>query len=446
MSTPLSNRTVRAVYLVTYSQANLNKFPEREDFSEAVATAFNTVGDSGVKVLYHATCREKHQDGNSHYHCTIKLSGPKRWLRIKNHLSEMFGIVVNFTGDHDNYYSAYKYITKEDPDVYHSTGHPNLKEAVSPKTKHCLKAWRKRKSTNESSEPSSSCTSNHSETPTKSAKITALSLSKFLVENNIKTRKDLFAIAKKQQRDGKEDLYSFCLTSPILDRIIDNTWELEEAPEIVESNNVPRMDVIKNNALGNCAGDCDGLWLKCAKEVLNQNDVCVKEFSKAMRKLIQEGRGKHRNILVIGPSNCAKTFLFKPLRQMFKTFSNPGNDKYAFMNAADAEIIFLNDFRWSKEVIPWRDLLLLLEGEPVHIPTPRNHFRHDVCIEKDTPIIATSISKITYQGSYQARSSAEDEMMDSRWKTFSFSKKIPEEKQIKMQPCPKCFSDLILAS
>ena len=116
------------------------------------------------------------------------------------------------------------------------------------------------------------------------------------------------------------------------------------------------------------------------------------------------------------------------------------------MKAADSEIIFLNDFRWSKEVITWCDFLLLLEGEPVHIPTPRNHYRNDVCIDRDTPIIATSVAKFRYQGSYQARSAEEDEMMESRWRTFTFFKKIPEAEEIEMMPCPKCSSDLILTA
>jgi hypothetical protein len=40
-------------------------------------------------------------------------------------------------------------------------------------------------------------------------------------------------------------------------------------------------------------------------------------------------------------------------------------------------------------MIPWRDLLLLLEGQPVHFPTPKNHYKDDIYLTRDTPIFAT---------------------------------------------------------
>ena len=75
---------------------------------------------------------------------------------------------------------------------------------------------------------------------------------------------------------------------------------------------------------------------------------------------------------------------------MFNTFSNPANDKYAWLGADKAQIIFLNDFRWSQEVIPWKELLILPEGQAVHLPSPKDHYSNYICFDKDTPIVATS--------------------------------------------------------
>ena len=51
-----------------------------------------------------------------------------------------------------------------------------------------------------------------------------------------------------------------------------------------------------------------------------------------------------------------------------------------------AEIIFLNDFRWSAQVLPWKDILLWLEGQPVHFSAPKTHYAQGIVFEKDTPI------------------------------------------------------------
>ena len=47
---------------------------------------------------------------------------------------------------------------------------------------------------------------------------------------------------------------------------------------------------------------------------------------------------------------------------------------FAWVGAEEAELLFLNDFCWSPQIVPWHDLLLLLEGEPVHVPAPKTHF------------------------------------------------------------------------
>ena len=49
--------------------------------------------------------------------------------------------------------------------------------------------------------------------------------------------------------------------------------------------------------------------------------------------------------MIMGFSNFAKTFLFKPLATIFKDFDKPSNDKYAWTDAEEAEIIFLNGFK-----------------------------------------------------------------------------------------------------
>ena len=93
------------------------------------------------------------------------------------------------------------------------------------------------------------------------------------------------------------------------------------------------------------------------------------------------GRGKGRNVMIIGPANCGKTFILKPLCDIFNAFVNPASGTFSWVGVEEAEIIFLNDFRWSERIIPLQDLLRLLEGDTIHIATPKTHFAQDIILQ-----------------------------------------------------------------
>ena len=107
--------------------------------------------------------------------------------------------------------------------------------------------------------------------------------------------------------------------------------------------------------------------------------------------LLQKGRGKYRNILITGPANCVKTFILNPLNDIFNTFTNPATGTFAWVGAELSEVVFLNDFRWTTEVLAWNDMLLLLEVQTVHLPAPKSHYARHITFDKDTPIFCTDI-------------------------------------------------------
>ena len=433
----------RRTYLITYSKADFLKFPTRESFAKAIVAVFSSKR-SKVVPQHWACCLEKHSDGGYHYHVALKLSVPKRWLEAKRALEAEHGIVVNFS-DHEGYYTAYQYINKYDDKVYHSTGHPDLHEIGSPKTKRCQQLYRKRRG-DKMNEPTEENTAECSTSSKRKRKLSNLEVADFTVEKGIKSETELLAIANEQKEEGKKDLADFVLsrTSKCLNDLIQQTWKMKGASSTLEREKTSRMDMIRKAASVECATACEGRWLECAQEVLVKNKVHPIVFAAALRELLLLGRGKYRNIIIVGPTNCGKTFLLKPLELIFATFLNPAADKYAWVGADKPEIILLNDFRWSKELIEWKSFLLLLEGDVVKLPAPKNHFSTDVCISNDIPVFATSKSTIKYRGSYNAQDQAEDAMMASRWKVFSFFHSIPENEQKDVAPCSKCFAELVL--
>ena len=148
---------------------------------------------------------------------------------------------------------------------------------------------------------------------------------------------------------------------------------------------IPRIEILYNELRKPCVEGCDGKWLTMAQQVSIRNDIIQQDFADAVRILLQKGRGKYRNVLLKGPANCGKTFALNPLNVVFTTFTSPATTTFAWMGA----VIFLNDFRWSAQIIPWHNLLLHLEGQKGHLPAPKTNFSQDIEFTRDTPIFCT---------------------------------------------------------
>ena len=411
----------RSVYMITYSRADLQKVPNKEAFAEIITEAFNRSG--AAKIKQYICCIEKHKDGAPHYHICIKLDRQKKWKAVRKYLDEKRGIKVNFRDKYSNYYAGFVYASKEDKEYVLSEGHPDLTNP--PRTAAATEARRQ------------------SSARKRRRSFDALDLSELVVRENIRTKSELLRLAQKQKSDGKRDLALFVLNN--IDKcvkIIETTWEMEAAEETVQRTKRTRMDILQEALLKDCPHTtCK--WLQMAKQTLLRNGVDVSEFSASIKDAVMHGRAKKRNIMIVGPANCGKTFLFQPLRSIFNAFVNPATGSFAWVGVEEKEIIYLNDFRWNDKIIPWQDLLRLLEGDSVHFPAPKTHYTKDILLTADTPVFATSIAAITrYQNASMAQN--ETKMMEVRWKTFVFHHQISSDEMLDATPCGKCFAKLIL--
>jgi len=337
MKMALRNHQARQVYLITYSQANLEAFPSRERFAEAVVEAFTT--QTPASVTQWACSKENHENGGQHYHMVIKLDRVQRWLRVKQHCQEHLGMVLHFSSNHVNYYTAWLYVTKEDDETIQSDEHPML--INPPQTQRASQANSQR---GQDDEPQAK--------KQKKVKLTAFDVGEICLTSDIKTRLQLLALANRLKVEGKTDLAKFIYkkSKKALDEIISTAWEMEGAEDAIERAQMRRLDILKSVGLnGDCV--CDGVWLLQAKDILNRNNITHEHFSNSVMNLLRNGRGKYRNILITGPTNCGKTFILQPLTTIFNTFSNPATTSYAWIGAEAAEVILLNDFRWSTQVI-----------------------------------------------------------------------------------------------
>ena len=244
--------------------------------------------------------------GGEHYHVSVKLSGPRRWRAVRAFLANRHGINVNLSDSHHNYYSAYCYVTKQDKSVYLSPGHPNLSTIGSPKAGKCIRAYReksrRRKSIDDNSGDPSTSTASSGRIP----RVSNLDLSEFIVENGIRSTDELLAAAKQRQQEGNKDLANFLIGRCVkkLRELVDNTWAMETSRERLARANMSRMEIVQEAADGDCVEGCQGEWYNCAFEMLTNNGINPVTFAAALRSLLQKGRGKCLNIMIVGPANC----------------------------------------------------------------------------------------------------------------------------------------------
>lgn len=455
----LGGKEVRSVYLITYSQANLDLFPTREEFASAVVKSF---AKCNAKIVQWCCSCENHKKSGKHYHLCVKLDRNQRWLSSKEFLRNEYGINANYSSKHHNYYSAWTYVTKEDENFIESAGHPDLKNASEPKTSAASRAKRnnkhKRKAANENhsdeddqesddDKDTDMRTSRRSASTRKRKRLTTFEVTEIIVEKNVKSLVELQALAHQQKKEGKTDLVEFLVnrTPRAVADILNTAWEIENAADKLARSKKTRLELLQEAKEKECTEGCDGLWKICAEEILANNQVPLQVFRDAVCDLLIKGRGKYRNIMITGNANCGKTFLLNPLTLIFNTFCNPASGSFAWVGVQNAECIFLNDFRWSPQVIPWHDLLLMLEGHVVHLPAPKTHFAKDISLTSDTPIFCTGKHRLMYikNGIVDER---ECGMMDVRWKIFHFTYQIPREQQRDLPSCARCFAELILPS
>ena len=116
---------------------------------------------------------------------------------------------------------------------------------------------------------------------------------------------------------------------------------MQNAKATLEREKTSRMQVLEKARLSSCVDGCDMEWYICSHDILQKNSINPYAYADAIRDLLIHGRGKFRNTMITGPGNCGKTFMLKPLEIIYHAFSNPANDKYAWVGADNAVVIIL---------------------------------------------------------------------------------------------------------
>lgn len=437
----LGSRQQRIVYLITYSRVDFTKIPSKGKFAEAVVESWDKCG---IKLAHWVVAIERHENPGSscesseasefHFHMAIKLQRRGRWLMARNNLSDVYGIEVNFSSNHNTYYSAYKYVTKEDPEPLLSNGHPDISNDA-PRTENAILSRRRKANGGKKG----------GKTRKRCERLSVYDVTQIIQKRKIESRLELVALAVSQSREGNTTLANFVANrgQKSVQEALSLAKEFAEAENRLARSKKSRIQILNEFQDATCVSDCGERWYTAAVKLLEQHGIMVSAFATAIYTALEKGRAKYQNIFIHGPANSGKTFILLPLKLIYNAFCNPATGSFAWIGVEESEIIYLNDFRWDPRIIAWADFLQALEGDIVHLPAPKNVCPRDIELKTDIPFFATSDAPIV-QVKGGSIDRANTDMMNVRWNFFHFWKPIPRSEQEKLVACGHCFAKFVL--
>ena len=265
LTVSLETESQRLVYLITYSRIDATKFPTRESFSKAVLKGWQ---NRRIRVLQWVVSLEGHENSdvsssggsNLNHHMAIKVSNRAKWLQVRNFLDEKYGIQVNFSDKHNTYYSAYRYVTKEDSGALHSTSHPDLRDA--PKTEKAIAA----KKIKGKSERGSAKKKNRKE------KCLSIYDVAQLIQAKKITRLELVCLAVEQEREGKTSVAQFIANkgTKAVDEALAIAKEFGEAEAKLARSKKTRIQLLEECKDSKCCEGCQESWIEAAQSLLKR--------------------------------------------------------------------------------------------------------------------------------------------------------------------------------
>ena len=93
-----------------------------------------------------------------------------------------------------------------------------------------------------------------------------------------------------------------------------------------------RTECIKDADTGT---QCNKSWLSTALQLLQKNNIKPQRFSSLVSTALKHGRGKGRNLMIIGEKNCGKSFMLMPLLRIYDCFTCPSGLAFNFVGAHD---------------------------------------------------------------------------------------------------------------
>ena len=173
-------------------------------------------------------------------------------------MEDHFGIKVNFSDSHNTYYSAYRYVTREDNEALHSTGHPNLADGA-PKTESAI-ASKKRSAKHKGP--------NKKSKKRKADRLSVHDVCQLVQAKSITSWLEFVRLAVAQNKEGKSSLSEFIANrgSKAVDEAISLAKEFSEVEALYERSKKTRIDILVEQMSAQCIPGFEPSWLTAGEQ------------------------------------------------------------------------------------------------------------------------------------------------------------------------------------
>ena len=394
------------------------------------------------RVVKYVVFRELHADRNVHMYGMILCERPYHTTDIQKALREKDTVYLSFGAEHMFFWTGVKYgavptvhkaAEEIDKQPYHSQGKTIREELVDmPKGARVSDKEQVRAFLGLAGPP---------RLHGRSDRLGDAELALVIKDHAIKERSELLNFAR-QQKESMPLFYSTVLKlgAKRADDFLQWVWELEG--DLAEPC-ADRIQKLLSCSL-NTPCNCGGRWIPAADELLQHQGIDKRSFCMAVLRALRLGRHKETNVLIVGEPDAGKSFIFKPLGKIFKTFIRRGqNDTFSLQGIHGNDICLLQDVRYETFGLPWDDWLAWAEGEDITVRLPRNHFSESKQYSGTAPLFATMCDIFSYPACEARRTGRsiekENRQFRSRWQVVHYRYEIPQEsRDPTLHPCACC--------
>ena len=400
----------------------------REEFGKLMV---NVHRECGVEIVETACFMEPHANGLMHHNCLARAVVQYKWKQVAETLFKKYKVSVSFGTNIHTWAEGVVYgcVASEHkgPEALDQTPTQWAKGGGTPAKleEHIPRQWK-------------------TVGFVRKTKMTWLAFLGVCREHNVETEAQLWALATELEEKGDKGLLAF-LGENDAGKELCKARKAMEAKETVRREKLTRLDILEECArTAVCTCPSPGLCYTLIKDNLVKNQMDG-EFQKEVCDTLEAGRQKMRNLCVVGSTNMAKSFLFKPLALIYRTYTRPDGGNYQLEELLGKELVFLNDFEYNEDAkkwCAWGYFKNFLEGCKLTVGVPKQKGSNQE-FTSDAPVFMTAAQEVAlYRG--KKRDAYETEQMESRIKYLKLSHTFKEEDRVEAKECAKCGAQVYL--